>query len=444
MDAKTPSYFRTEPSQEPGSSNNQTPLQDRPLRILLPSYRSHPFTGGQGVYMRHVSKALVDMGHQVDVISGPPYPVLDPRIKLIKLPSLDLYARPTNRFQFPNPPWSDMKTWIDYYEYIAHVSGDFPEPYTFGERMAVYMKDKIDQYDVVHDNQTLCWGLLKIREMGLPVAGTIHHPITMDRRIAIAAADSLKLNLLTRRWYTFLGMQKKVARRLDPIIVVSESTRRDVATDFGMSPDTMEVVYHGIDNEQWRPMPEVTRKTNQLIAVASADVPLKGLIYLIEAYAELLKTRPDLILKVIGTLREGLTKKRLIKLGILHKVEFISGVSDDEITRLYSESTIAVTPSVYEGFGFPVGEAMSSGIPVISTSGGSLPEVVGDAGILVPPKDPEALCKAIDGLLDDPEKQKELGAKGRSRMIEQFNWARTARHVTDIYYRAIANAHNGS
>ncbi len=444
MEALPTAYFKAEDQQRPGATSKSKQVPDGPLKILLPSYRSHPFTGGQGVYMRHISKALVEMGHSVDVISGPPYPVLDPRVKLIKLPSLDLYAREKNRFGFPNPPREDMKTWVDYYEYVAHVSGEFPEPYTFGERLYRYMKDKIDQYDVVHDNQTLCWGLVKVKDLGLPVAGTIHHPITMDRRIAIAAADSWKLNLLTRRWYSFLRMQKKVAKLLDPIIVVSESTRRDVSVDFGVPIDRMEVCYHGIDYDQWRPLPEIERETNRLIAVASADVPLKGLIYLIEAYAQLLKKHPYLRLTVIGTLREGLTKKRLKSLGILDKVEFVSGLTDQEIVELYAKCTMAVTPSVYEGFGFPVGEAMSCGAPVVSTTGGSLPEVVGDAGVLVPPKDPVALANAIDDLLASPEKRDELGAKARNRIVTEFNWARTANQVTDIYRRAIANANNGS
>lgn len=171
---------------------------------------------------------------------------------------------------------------------------------------------------------------------------------------------------------------------------------------------------------------------------------MKGLIYLIEAYAMLLKERPELELTVIGTLREGLTKKRLLKLGILDKVKFVSGISDEEITDLYAEATVAITPSVYEGFGYPAGEAMSSGMAVVSTTGGSLPEVIGDAGLLVPPKDPEALAGAIAKYLDNPGLREEMGRKARERIETKFNWPRAAREVTAIYHRAIANANNGS
>ncbi|MDP2122746.1 MAG: glycosyltransferase family 4 protein [Parvibaculum sp.] len=410
---------------------------DRPLRILLPSYRSNPTTGGQGVYMRHIAKALVELGHQVDVISGPPYPEIDPRVKLIKLPSLDLYANPH--------PIKSIRPWmlaspIDLFEWWSHATGGFSEPYTFGERMARYVRGTVADYDVCHDNQTLCWGLLKIRDMGLPTVGTIHHPITMDRRIDIDHARTLQLKLLKRRWYSFLNMQIKVARQLDPLIVVSESTRRDVAREFGVDISKTRLVLHGIDHIQFCPMPEVKRRDDLIVACASADVPLKGLIYLIRAYAELLKTRPGLKLRVIGRLREGNTSYELRTLGIMDKVEFVSGVSDDDITRIYNEATIAVSPSVYEGFGFPCGEAMSCGTPVIATDGGSLPEVVGDAGIIVPHSNPPALARAIAAMLDDPDMRARYGQAGRERILAKFKWERAARECVEIYRQTIADA----
>ncbi len=410
---------------------------DRPLRILLPSYRSNPTTGGQGVYMRHIAKALADMGHQIDVISGPPYPDLDPRVKLIKLPSLDLYANPHPIRSLR--PW--MFAWpIDLYEWWSHATGGFSEPYTFCERMARYVRGTVSDYDVCHDNQTLGWGLLKLRDMGLPIVGTIHHPITMDRRIDIAHAKTLKLRLFKRRWYSFLNMQMKVARELDPLIVVSESTRRDIVREFGVKPERTRLVLHGIDHVQFRPMPHIKRRDDLIVACASADVPLKGLIYLIRAYAELLKTRPNLKLRVIGRLREGNTSDELRELGIMDKVEFIGGITDEQITEIYNEATIAISPSVYEGFGFPAGEAMSCGTPVIATNGGSLPEVVGDAGIVVQHSNPAALATAIGALLDDPEARARLGAAGRERILAKFKWERAAREVTEIYRQTIADA----
>lgn len=413
------------------------PEASRPLRILMPSYRSNPTTGGQGVYMRHVTKALVDLGHKVDVISGPPYPVLDPRVGLIKLPSLDLYANPH--------PIKALRPWmfrspIDLFEWWSHNTGGFSEPYTFGERMAAYLKDKTDQYDVIHDNQTMCWALLKIRDMGLPVVGTIHHPITMDRRIDIYHAKTLTLKLLKRRWYNFLNMQIKVARQLEPIIVCSQNTQRDVVGEFGLRTEQTRYASLGINYKQFRPLPHIRREDDLIVACASADVPLKGLIYLIRAYAELLDSRPGLRLKVIGSLREGNTADELRAFGIMNRVEFVSGLTDEEITEVYAQATIAISPSVYEGFGFPVGEAMSCGCPVIATNGGSLPEVVGDAGVIVPHSNPGALARAISCLLDDPERRAELGRKGYERVRAHLTWEQTAAAYVEVYKEAIANA----
>jgi len=435
--APTAGIFRPDgyPELDPSS------IDTRPLRILMPSYRSHTFTGGQGVYMRHVTTAMVELGHEVDVISGPPYPELDPRVGLIKLPSLDLYEQPKVFLGLPAMPRRAMTNGIDFYEYMAHISGLFGEPRTFGMRLAKYMKGRAHLYDVIHDNQSLGYGLLDLKKMGIPIAGTIHHPITMDRRISLDAADTISLNLLVRRWYQFLGMQIKVARQLDPIIVVSESTRQDVSKDFGILPEKMHLVYHGIDTETFRPQPHIKRKPNLLMATASADVPLKGLIYLIEAYSDLLKEFPDLELHVVGKLREGHTSKVLDRLGIRDRVKFRSGLTNQEIVEMYAESTIAVCPSVYEGFGFPAGEAMASGIPLVSTAGGSLPEVVGDAGVLVPPKDPAGLADAIADLLRNPAKRDAVGAKGRNRMLTKFQWKDAGQNLVNIYRKAIDHAH---
>ena len=412
---------------------------DAPLRILLPSYRSDPHTGGQGIYMRLISKALVELGHHVDVISGPPYPELDPRVGLIKLPSLDMYARP-NPITCLN--WDILSNKTDLFEYWSHNWGGFPEPYTFGVRMADYMRDKINDYDIMHDNQTLCYGMLDVRDMGLPVVGTIHHPITMDKRIDIAHAKWPHIKFLKWRWYSFLNMQIKVARQLDPLIVVSDSTKRDVVKDFGVDPDKMVRIHHGIDHELFQPQPHIERKNNRLMVTASADVPLKGLIYLIEAYASLLDTHPDLELLVVGRLREGQTMKLLNKLGIRDRVKFVSGLTGEEIRDLYAEATIAVSPSVYEGFGFPAGEALSCGVPTIATTGGSLPEVVGDAGVVVPHSNPPALAEAIDALLKDPARREAMSKKARQHILDSFKWERCARDVVALYRRTLAKHHN--
>lgn len=413
------------------------PGEQGPLRILMSGYRSNPYSGGQGVYLRHMSKALVDQGHEVDVVSGPPYPHLDERIRLTKLPSLDLYAA-------PNPFWAlkreHLRSRTDFYEWWAHNSGAFPEPFTFGQRLAAYLSPRHGRYDVLHDNQTLSPGLLNIRNLGLPVVSTIHHPITRDRDIALDHARHIFERMLLRRWFSFLKMQSAVSRDLDHLITVSQRTKEDVVEAFGVKPGAMEVIHNGIDTDIFQPIPEIPRKPNRLIATASADVPLKGLIYLIEAYAALLPQHPDLELVVIGTLREGATMRLLRALGIKDKVRFLSDLSDRDIAEAYAEATIAVSPSVYEGFGLPAGEAMACGVPLVTTDGGALPEVAGDAAIIVPHSNAQALASAIGQLLDDPEKRATLGRAGRARVLRHFTWEQAAEKAIQIYRKAIAHA----
>ena len=427
------------PSCEEASDHLATSrTSSRSLNIALLGYRSNPYSGGQGLYLKHLAKALTDAGHSVDVISGEPYPELDPGINLIKLPGLNLFAaaKPFRALQRRH-----LLSVTDLFEWLSFNSGGFPEPYTFGVRMAAYMRDKIDQYDIMHDNQTLCYGMLEVRDMGLPVVGTIHHPITMDKRIDIAHAKWPWIKFLKWRWYSFLNMQIDVARQLDPLIVVSDSTLRDVERDFKVPKQRMTRIHHGIDHELFQPQPHITRRSNRLMVTASADVPLKGLIYLIRAYHTLLKTHPDLELLVVGRLREGQTMQELDKLGIRNRVKFVSGLSGEELRDLYAEATIAVSPSVYEGFGFPAGEALSCGVPLVATNGGSLPEVVGDAGVVVPHSNPPALAEAIDALLNDPERRQQMSVTARQHILDKFKWSRCANEVVDMYRDTIARFH---
>jgi glycosyltransferase involved in cell wall biosynthesis len=408
----------------------------QPLRIALLGYRSQPFGGGQGVYIKYLSKALVDMGHTVDVISGPPYPHLDPRVRLIQLPSLDLFANGLLSLRAHH-----LSSLSNIIEWTSKLTGGFAEPYTFGRRAVKYLRQHAGEYDLIHDNQSLSYGMLKIQSLGLPLVTTVHHPITNDLRIALKAARKWWQKLFIHRWHSFLYMQKQVVARLHNIVTVSECSRQDIARDFGVQPAAISLVYNGIDTEEFCPRPEVRRLPQRLMATASADQPLKGLHYLLRAYTRLLGDYPGLELLVVGRTRPGgATERLLARLNLQERVRFVSGISTEEMVRLYAEATIAVVPSVYEGFGLPAGEAMACGVPVVSTSGGALPEVVGDAGILVPVRDAQALTTAIAALLDDAPLREQLGARGRKRILEKFCWRVTATRMTEYYHQVLQHA----
>lgn len=409
------------------------PDTNRPLKICLLSYRSNPHCGGQGVYLKNLSRALKDLGHHVEVISGPPDPLLDDDIPLHHLPGLDLYD-PADPFRVPR--LSELMDPINLIEWIGVSTMGFPEPFTFGLRAYRLLSTRLRGFDIVHDNQSLSYGLWAINKK-IPTIATIHHPITIDRKIAIQAESSPFKKMKQWRWHSFIGMQKRVSRTLAAIITVSQSARDDICRDFKIRPAQFRIVPNGIDTDLFYPIPGIARKKNRIIVTNSADTPLKGLFFLLKAVAELVKIC-NVEVTVIGAPKEnGRIVKLIRKLGIGHLINFTGRIDNGEFVRQYARATVAVVPSVYEGFGLPVGEAMACGVPVISTTGGALPEVVGEAGILVPPADHQALARAIRDVLGNPQHAGNLGRAGYLRVQQHFTWPRAAESTVAAYREVI-------
>ena len=406
---------------------------ERGLRIALLGYRSAPFSGGQGVYLRYLSQSLTALGHEVTVISGPPYPDLADTVRLIKLPSLDLYAR-----DLGSVTRTELRDPLNRREWISKLSGGFVEPWTLGERARDWILTHAQHFDVIHDNQTLADGILDLQQAGLPVVTTIHHPISRDLNMALAGASGWRARLLVRRWHSFLTMQARVAAQLNHIVTVSSASAADIATDFGVLPSAIQVIPNGVDTELFRALPDVTRKSAQLIATASADAPLKGLAVLLHAFKLLSADRPALQLVLIASPKPGGDTEALIsQLQLGDRIHFVGGASHADIVRLYAESTVAVVPSLYEGFGLPAVEAMASGIPLVSSDGGALAEVVGDGGLLVSAGDAKALAEAVDVVLSDADVAAELINRGQHRAHRTFSWSVCARQMVEQYQRCI-------
>ncbi|WP_254522306.1 glycosyltransferase family 4 protein [Natrinema caseinilyticum] len=413
---------------------------DEPLDVCLLSYRSNPYSGGQGVYVKYLSRALTELGHSVDVISGKPYPDLDDGVGLIRLPGENVVDELDRLGQFE---LSYLRDPLALYEWLSALTGGFPDPYAFGRRVVDYFEEHQPDYDVVHDNQSLCHGLHTLRERGHPVVATVHHPITVDRDAALAAADDWKERLLIRRWYRFLEMQRNVVQDLPHVLTVSESARRHTVADFGADPDAIRVVHNGIDTDLFEPR-DRPRDRPRVMTTVSADVPLKGARYLLEAFADV-REDVDAELVVVGEFDDGGDCDRLISdLGIGDAIETHSEISYDRMVDLYGTADVAVVPSLYEGFGLPAGEALSCGVPVVATTGGALPEVVGDAGVLVEPGDSAALADAVRELLGDGERRRRLGERGRHRIVEEFDWERAARETVRTYHTAIETQGQGA
>ena len=416
-----------------------TPHVDDPLRIALLTYRGKKHCGGQGVYVRHLSKALTLLGHHVEVLSGPPYPETVDEVPLVELPSLEIY---NDHFPMRMPAVWELKNWTDVVEVLSFSSGTFPEPLAFSLRAWDHLKHRVDEFDIVQDNQSMGYGLLAIEQAGLPVLGTIHHPITVDRKLEMEHAETPYQRFAKGRWYAFTKMQSRVAQRLTRILTVSESSRGDIIKDHGVDPERLHVVPVGVDPETFLPVPGVTPVPGRIITTASADVAMKGLVYLLEAVAKLRTENPDIHLVVVGKPKEeGRTARTLAELGLSDAVEFVSGVSEQRIVELYSESELAVVPSLYEGFSLPAIEAMSCGVALVATTGGAIPEVVGadnDTALLVPPGDSEALAVALRRGLESPELRARIGAAGRQRIIERWSWTVTAEKTVEQYRARLA------
>lgn len=410
------------------------------MRVALLSYRSKPHCGGQGVYVRHLSRELVALGHDVEVFSGQPYPELDEGVRLTKVPSLDLYREPD---PFRVPKLREFRDRVDVEEFLTMCTAGFPEPKTFSTRVARLLAERADDFDVVHDNQVLGRGMLAIEAMGLPLVTTVHHPITFDRRIDLAAAPTLRKRLALRRWYGFLRMQGTVARAARRILTPSESSRRDIARDFGVDPARMQVILLGVD-DVFVP-PSVPRVPGRILAMASADAPMKGIATLLEAFAKLRTERDVELVLVTRPEPGGRTEQLIDSLGIGDSVRFVHGVSDQELVEIMGSAEVACVPSLYEGFSLPTAELMACATPLVVSRAGAIPEVVGPDGEcaeLVTPGDVGELEAALVRLLDDPARRDRLGAAGRARVQALFSWRAVAAATAAAYEDVIAEFHD--
>ncbi|TDD09606.1 glycosyltransferase family 1 protein [Nonomuraea deserti] len=408
-------------------------VRERTLRIALLSYRSKPTCGGQGVYLRHLSRELVALGHHVEVYSGQPYPELDDGVILREVPSLDLYR---DEDPFRTPKLREYRDWIDCLEVGTMWTAGFPEPLTFTLRAYRELKKRVGDFDVVQDNQTLGYGLLGIQKL-FPVVGTIHHPISVDRRIELEAARGTK-KLTMRRWYAFVKMQARVAPRLSPILTVSESSLADIHRDFNVPQANMRLIPLGVDTRYFHPRPGKPRRKGSIVAVASADSPMKGVATLLRAVAKL-ATERDVHLTVVSRPTPGGPTEQLVQeLSLQDRVRFVHGISDDELGELIATSEISVVPSLYEGFSLPAVEHMACGTPLVASRTGALPEVVGDAAVQVPPGDAEELAAALRRLHDSPEERERVGKAGYDRVMERYTWHVVAKRTVEAYREAIA------
>lgn len=408
------------------------------MRICLLTYRGNPYCGGQGIYIYYLSRELTKLGHEVEVIAGPPYPEVPQGVRLHKLKGLNLYESNDSFFG----TISCIRNPVDFYEFIAVCLGFFPEPLTFSLRAYYKLRRLLSQqkFDIIHDNQGLGYGLLLMKRFKIPLIATVHHPISIDRKLQLAEIKSLRERLRLKKWYSFCRMQARVAKYMDRVITVSESSRQTIMSFLNLPYNSLRVIHNGVDLDLFKRTDSIQGKQNSLILINSGEQPIKGVTYLLEAL-KILRNGTGFKLTIVGCpKRDGQYLRLVEEYGLGDLVNFTGRVTREELVDHYLSSEVCVVPSLYEGFGFPAVEAMSCKLPVVATTGGALPELLGkdgDAGILVPPADPYALAAAIKRLLDDRHLRQKMGESGRKRMERHFTWEEAARKHLKVYQEVL-------
>ena len=412
------------------------------LKIGILSYRSAPFGGGQGIYVRDISQALASLGHTVDVISGEPYPELYSGVRLIKLPGMNLFETFSFKDRLKKFVTNPINL-INIQEFVSTLFGGFPEMRSFGNRVDSFLEAN-NHYDVIIDNQSLSYGMLAIQKR-FPFIEIIHHPITMDLKHDLEANRKFLYWLSRKRWYSFLKMQKRVAPKINSIITPSINSLRDISKDFNCDPSRITVIQNGLDIDIFRPYNEISRNPLRLITTASADVPLKGLDYSLKSLAELKKDFDGIHLIVIGKLKEdGHTARLIKKLNIQDEVTFKTNLTKDEIAKEYAKSSISLVSSLYEGFGYPVIEAMSCGVPLIAANTSSIPELVDEFAILIPAQDSKTQIDSIKSVIQNYGHYKDIAEKGREHIINTFNWLKITEEYEKTIFKTIEDFKNAN
>ncbi|MBP7583489.1 MAG: glycosyltransferase family 4 protein [Spirochaetes bacterium] len=408
------------------------------MKICLLSYRGNPYCGGQGVYLMYIARELVKMGHEVHAIVGPPYPFEMEGVTLHRISNHNYFNIAKNYIK-PHKPFATFQP-LNFYEFMASKLGIFPEIETFSFRAFLKLKElvKTHRFDIIHDNQCLGYGFLLIKLLGIPFVSTLHHPLTVDRSTWFEYPSDFSLRMKRVLYYPLI-MQKIVTNRMDHIITVSHDSKREIHEAFGTPLKKQSVVYNGLDSSIFQPMPGVRKVKNSVIFVGNVEDRKKGVSYMLRAIS-LTRNRVHLTIVDGGAPNRRFVPHWIDKFGINDRITFAGKVTNEKLVELYNRAEIALSPSLYEGFGFPAAEAMACELPVIASTAGALPEVVGEhmeTAMVVPPRDPQAIADAIDYLVEHPEKREEMGKAARKRVLATFTWENAAKEMVKVYGEVI-------
>ena len=405
------------------------------LKIALLSYRSDPFSGGQGIYLKNLSDALIRRGHKITIFSGNPLPDVNRNIDLIEIKTPGFFES----FEFKKridifKNYPDKKI-FDYQDFFDSITGVFSEPIYFAKRLEnnkEFLK-KAKSFDIFHDNQSISNFSNLISDR---LITTVHHPVYIDRDIDIQFEKKFLKKISIKRWYSFLSFQKNNLKKSKIIITPTQSSKNDIANLFSFDRSRIEVLWNGINIkkvESFKPK----KFTSNLVSIISSDVPMKNLEIVLKSLNDLSDDGFSIKLKIIGDLREK--NNNLIKeLQIEDKIEFLPKLSRDQLIENLDNSDIGICPSIYEGFGFPLVEMMSRGLPVIASNGGSLPELLSESGLTFDPFDKDDLTAKIKQMIENTNLREKFALNSLNRMDDFFDWDEYAMKLEPLYQKILS------
>ena len=404
------------------------------LKIALLSYRSDPFSGGQGIYIKNISEALHNRGHEITIFSGNPLPEVNKAIKVIRIETPGFFETfdSLERLKIFSSLEKNRLNFMDFFETFT---GTFTEPVFFGERLVKnkYFQETVDEFDIFHDNQSISSYPETVLKK---LVTTLHHPIHVDKEIDLASEKSFLSRLSIKRWYSFLNFQKKNLKAVKKVISPSLSSKNDICRYFDYPSKNISVIWNGINLDDCKFHQRESFSAN-FVTIISADVPMKNLKTVLKALYLLKQDGLNAKLTILGDLRED-NKKLIDRLGLTKEITYKSKLPRKQLIQALNNADIGIAPSEYEGFGFPLVEMIATGLPVIVSDKASLPELAGNAGLIFNSDDSNDLKEKMKELVENETLRNKVTENSKLRRDDFFGWDEYAKKLEDLYKEIIS------
>ena len=404
------------------------------LKIAFLSYRSDPFSGGQGIYIKNISEALHNRGHEITIFSGNPLPEVNKAIKVVRIETPGFFET-FDSLERLKIFTSLEKNRLNFMDFFETFTGTFTEPVFFGERLVKnkYFQETIDEFDIFHDNQSISSYPETVLKK---LVTTLHHPIHVDKEIDLTSEKSFLSRLSIKRWYSFLNFQKKNLKAVKKVISPSLSSKNDICRYFDYPSKNISVIWNGINLDDCKFHQRESFNAN-FVTIISADVPMKNLKTVLKALYLLKQEGINAKLTIVGDLRED-NNKLIDRLGLTKEITYKSKLPRKQLIQSLNNADIGIAPSKYEGFGFPLVEMIATGLPVIVSDKASLPELAGNAGLIFNSSDSNDLKEKMKELIENAALRNKVTENSKLRRDDFFGWDEYAKKLEDLYKEIIS------